>query len=63
MPLYGVTAYVPTPYGSAIWQLFNVVGDPGETHDLSAEMPELLKDLETAWDRYAEAVGVVPAEG
>ena len=55
--------YVPTPYGSAIWQLFNVVGDPGETHDLSAEMPELLKDLQKAWDRYAEEVGVVPAEG
>ena len=54
--------YVPKPYGNASWQLFNVVGDPGETRDLGAEMPELLKDLQAAWDRYAEEVGVVPAE-
>jgi hypothetical protein len=25
-------------------------------------LPALLKDLQAAWDRYAEEVGVVPAE-
>jgi len=25
----------------------------GETHDLSAEMPALLEELRTAWERYA----------
>jgi arylsulfatase len=54
--------FVPKPYGPADWQLFNVVGDPGETHDLAGEMPELLQELQTAWDAYAEEVGVVPAE-
>jgi arylsulfatase len=54
--------FVPGPYGTATWHLFNVVEDPGETHDLAAEMPELLQDLEKAWDRYAGEVGVVPAE-
>jgi len=55
-------AYVPKPYGPGAWCLYNVVEDPGETRDLSAEMPDLLKDLQAAWDRYADNVGVVLAE-
>ena len=54
--------HVPKPYGDGAWHLYDVVGDPGETRDLSAEMPDLLKELQAAWDRYAEDVGVVPAE-
>ncbi len=54
--------YVPKPYGPGAWRLYNVVEDPGETRDLSAEMPDLLKDLQAAWDRYADDVGVVLAE-
>jgi len=54
--------YVPKPYGTGAWHLYNVVVDPGETRDLSAEMPERLKDLQSAWDLYAEEVGVVPME-
>ena len=53
---------VPEPYGADEWHLFNVVEDPGETRDLSEEMPELRDELIAAWDRYAEEVGVVPAE-
>ena len=50
---------VAPPYGSGEWHLYNVVNDPGETHDLAEEQPELLKKLQTAWDQYAEDVGVV----
>lgn len=54
--------YVPKPYGEGVWRLYDVVEDPGETRDLASERPELLKELQAAWDRYAEDVGVVPAE-
>jgi arylsulfatase len=53
--------FVPKPYGDGEWHLYNVAEDPGETRDLSAKMPDLLKDLMAAWDRYADEVGVVPA--
>ena len=38
------------------------VNGPGETRDLSGEKPELLKELQEAWNHYAEEVGVIPAE-
>lgn len=50
---------VAPPYGTGEWQLYNVVDDPGETHNLAKEKPELLKELKVAWDRYSENVGVV----
>jgi arylsulfatase len=50
---------VPKPYGTGAWQLFNIVEDPGEANDLSKEMPDKLRTLKSAWDRYAEEVGVV----
>lgn len=50
---------VAPPYGSGEWQLYNLAQDPGETHDLADEKPELLKELRSAWDRYAQDVGVV----
>jgi arylsulfatase len=50
---------VPSPYGNASWQLYDVVKDPGETRDLADEQPERLKELEQAWDDYADEVGVV----
>jgi arylsulfatase len=50
---------VPKPYGNGQWQLFNVVTDPGETNDLAKEDPKLLKELQQAWDQYADETGVV----
>ena len=44
------------------WRLFDVVKDPGEAEDLSEEMPDKLKSLIAAWDRYAEEVGVILPE-
>jgi arylsulfatase len=51
--------FVPKPYGTAAWHLYNVVEDPGETRDLAGDMPEVLEGLQAAWDRWAEDVGVV----
>jgi len=53
---------VPPPYGDSKWHLFNIDEDPGETNDLSSDMPDLLGTLISAWDQYAADVGVVPAE-
>ena len=53
---------VPKPYGTDAWELYDVEADPGETRDLAEQKPDLLKRLQTAWDRYAEQVGVIPAE-
>jgi arylsulfatase len=53
---------VAPPYGSGTWHLYDVVNDPGESRDLSLEQPERLKDLQGAWDRYAEDVGVILTE-
>ena len=50
---------VAPPYGTGSWHLYNIASDPGETRDLAKEQPELLKKLQTAWDRYARDVGVV----
>lgn len=54
--------FVPKPYGSGEWSLHDLVRDPGEAKDLSADLPEKLKELLAAWDAYAKEVGVVPAE-
>jgi arylsulfatase len=53
---------IPEPYGSGVWQLFDVAQDPGETADLSKQMPDQLAALTAAWDAYAKDVGVVLPE-
>jgi len=50
---------VPALYGTGKWRLHDVVKDPGEAKDLSASMPDKLKTLQAAWDRYAKDVGVI----
>jgi len=53
---------VAKPYGSDEWRLYNVLKDPGETRDLSKDMPDLLQELINEWDNYAKDVGVVLPE-
>ena len=53
---------VPAPYGDGKWRLYNVDIDPGETTDLAANMPDLLKSMKAAWNDYSKEVGVVPAK-
>lgn len=53
---------VAKPYGSGVWQLYNVVEDPGETRNLAESKPEVLAELREAWDGYAKDVGVVLSE-
>lgn len=47
-------------YGDGVWRLHNVVQDPGETRDLSAEMPELFADMLRDYESYTAEYGVLP---
>ena len=54
---------VAKPYGPAEWALYDVVNDPGETRNLAADKPEVLEELQAAWERYSKEVGVVVPQG
>jgi arylsulfatase A-like enzyme len=45
-----------TKDGSKHWELFDLKADPGEKHDVAAEHPEIVKQLETAYDKWWEEI-------
>jgi len=47
------------PFGPDHWQLFNLANDPGETIDLSAEMPDLRGEMVEIWNSYSQETGVI----
>lgn len=51
------------PYGDGQWRLFDLARDPGETTDLSAQMPDRLAQMRARYDAWAAEVGAleVPA--
>ncbi len=55
---FKITRHMP-PTGDATWQLYNMSEDPGETRDLSADLPEKKAELLADYDAYAERVGVL----
>ncbi|KAJ6535072.1 alkaline-phosphatase-like protein [Mycena capillaripes] len=52
--------FIPKPKGPERWQLYNLVSDPGETHDLAEEQPDKLQHLIKLWDQYVLETGVIP---
>ena len=42
------------------WELYDLVADRTEAHDLAAEMPERVNELAGLWDDWAARTGVVP---
>ena len=50
---------LPVPFGNGDWQLYNLIEDPTEINDLSAEYPETRNELITGWNEYSENVGIV----
>lgn len=42
------------------WRLFNIVEDPGETHDLAAAMPQRLHNMLQAYKTYVSENNVLP---
>ena len=55
---YKITRSMP-PMGDAQWKLFDIIGDPGETSDLSASQPGVLADMKAEYTAYAAANGVL----
>ncbi|MEP1142141.1 MAG: arylsulfatase [Henriciella sp.] len=53
-----ITRSMP-PAGDGTWRLFNMTIDPGETNDLSEAEPEVLADLLSAYQVYADEMGVL----
>ena len=47
------------PHGDSTWRLFDIASDPGETMDLSAELPSVKQDLMHEYRLYAARVGVL----
>ncbi|CAK7898022.1 hypothetical protein CAAN1_04S02652 [[Candida] anglica] len=51
--------YIPIPYGPGEWQLFNIRKDPGETKDLAALHPGILKEMLDHWAEYVSETGLI----
>jgi arylsulfatase/uncharacterized sulfatase len=47
------------PHGDARWRLYDLSKDPGETADLSAELPQIFDDLSAEYAAYSRRVGVL----
>jgi arylsulfatase A-like enzyme len=48
------------PVGENQWHLYNIVSDPGETTDLSAQMPGRLQTMLALYHDYEKENGVLP---
>ncbi len=58
LPASGNT-YPRKSVGTGTWQLFNIVQDPAEAHDVAASQPAKLQELVADWNSYARDKGVV----
>ncbi|MFK7895203.1 MAG: sulfatase-like hydrolase/transferase [Myxococcota bacterium] len=47
------------PHGDAEWRLYDLQTDPSESRDLSAERPDLYKEMLAEYERYAASAGIV----
>lgn len=50
------------PLGDNQWYMYNLKTDPGETIDIAGSFPEKFAAMKTAYDAYAESVGVLEME-
>jgi len=46
--------WMPQPFGSGEWELYNVTEDPAESNDLSGEYPDKLEGMVKRWEQYKE---------
>ncbi|MCK5573357.1 MAG: hypothetical protein KAJ12_11385, partial [Bacteroidetes bacterium] len=66
--MFGLKAYfvgewkilwMPKPFGSGEWELFDLSKDPGETSDLSKIYPEKREEMVALWEKYKKENGVL----
>ena len=51
--------WLPEPFGTSDWQLYDLAHDPAELDDLSQMKPSVRKKLIGTWEAYAKKNGVV----
>ncbi len=51
-----------TPFDDDVWELYDLANDFNEHHDLAAEQPDRLADLQRRWWAEAEANQVLPLD-
>jgi arylsulfatase len=44
------------------WELYDMVTDRAEMHDLASERLDIVAELGALWEKWAERVGVIPFE-
>ena len=61
--LFGLKAYfdgdwkilwMPPPFASGEWELYNLKEDPAEINDLSSEYPQKVEKMVALWEQYKE---------
>ncbi len=58
-----VTLHLPmTPFDDQEWELYDLVNDPIELHDLAAERPEKLAELAAKWEAAARVGQIYPLD-
>jgi arylsulfatase A-like enzyme len=66
--LFGLKAYfagewkilwMPEPFGTGEWELFNLSQDPAEMNDLSEQYPDRLDEMMALWEQYRTDNGVL----
>ena len=50
------------PAGDGQWKLFNIAQDIREATDVSQEYPEIFKKMTSAYDKWAEEIGIIPPQ-
>ena len=51
--------WMPKPFGTGDWELFNLEHDPAELNDLSNQYPDKLEELVAQWEQYKKDNGVL----
>jgi arylsulfatase len=50
----------PNPKGNGEWELYDIVADPSELHNLAKEKPEMVEELAQLYAQYEKDNGVIP---
>ncbi|KAJ0279431.1 hypothetical protein CBS470a_009242 [Colletotrichum nupharicola] len=50
---------LPPPHGTGTWELYDIKSDPGETKDLAASQPEIMRQLLQDWEVYFSETGMI----
>jgi arylsulfatase len=46
--------WMPPPFASGQWELYNLAEDPAESNDLSSRYPEKVAEMVNSWEQYKE---------